>query len=70
MENNATANEETVVAEELTVEEQLTVDFSSKRKDKFLRLFAEFENYKRRTTKSVLKLKQQTKSFISYASCT
>jgi molecular chaperone GrpE (heat shock protein) len=29
-------------------------------------LFAEFENYKRRTTKSVLNcLKQQTKSFIS-----
>jgi molecular chaperone GrpE len=39
-------------AEELTVEE-LTVDLANK-KDKFLRLFAEFENYKRRTTKSVL----------------
>jgi hypothetical protein len=31
MENNATANEETVVVEELTVEEQLTVDLAKKR---------------------------------------
>jgi molecular chaperone GrpE len=55
MENNATANEETVVAEELTVEEQLTVDLANE-KDKFLRLFAEFENYKRRTTKERIEL--------------
>lgn len=36
--------------EEITKEEQLAQDLVSER-DKFLRLFAEFENYKRRTTK-------------------
>ena len=44
--------EETTKKEEtsLTVEEQLREDLA-KEKDKFLRLFAEFENYKRRTSK-------------------
>ncbi len=37
-------------AEELSEEEQLKADLE-KEKDKFLRLFAEFENYKRRTSK-------------------
>lgn len=43
---------ETVVetVEELSIEEQLTKDLASE-KDKYIRLFAEFENYKRRTTK-------------------
>jgi molecular chaperone GrpE len=41
---------EVEAAVELTVEEQLQEDLS-KEKDKFLRLFAEFENYKKRTTK-------------------
>ncbi len=36
--------------EELTEEEQLREDLA-KEKDKFLRLFAEFENFKRRTSK-------------------
>lgn len=49
---NETANEVTV---ELTVEEQLTADLEQE-KDKFLRLFAEFENYKRRTTKERIEL--------------
>jgi len=40
---------------ELTVEEQLTADLAQE-KDKFLRLFAEFENYKRRTTKERIEL--------------
>ncbi|WP_173837399.1 nucleotide exchange factor GrpE [Flavobacterium sp. 14A] len=53
IENNA--NEEQVVTEELTVEEQLTRDLTQE-KDKFLRLFAEFENYKRRTTKERIEL--------------
>jgi molecular chaperone GrpE len=53
IENNATAEE--VVVEELTVEEQLTKDLAQE-KDKFLRLFAEFENYKRRTTKERIEL--------------
>ncbi len=44
------ANGEQLIVEELSVEEQLTKDLATE-KDKFLRLFAEFENYKRRTTK-------------------
>ncbi|AOR29110.1 heat shock protein GrpE [Formosa sp. Hel1_33_131] len=49
---NETATEPTV---ELSVEEQLTADLAQE-KDKFLRLFAEFENYKRRTTKERIEL--------------
>jgi molecular chaperone GrpE len=44
LDNNA--SEEQVVADELSVEDQLTQDLYE-RKDKYLRLFAEFENYKR-----------------------
>ena len=36
--------------EEISREEQLSQDLASE-KDKFLRLFAEFENFKRRTAK-------------------
>ena len=39
----------------LSVEEQLQLDLATE-KDKFLRLFAEFENYKRRTSKERLDL--------------
>ncbi|OCB78033.1 nucleotide exchange factor GrpE [Flavobacterium crassostreae] len=53
LENNT--NQEQVVTEELTLEEQLTRDLTQE-KDKFLRLFAEFENYKRRTTKERIEL--------------
>ena len=53
LENNA--NEEQVIVEELSVEEQLSQDLA-KEKDKYLRLFAEFENYKRRTTKERIEL--------------
>jgi molecular chaperone GrpE len=43
--------DETVATEiELPLEEQLAKDLAAE-KDKYLRLFAEFENYKRRTTK-------------------
>jgi molecular chaperone GrpE len=49
---NETVVEPTV---ELSVEEQLTADLVQE-KDKFLRLFAEFENYKRRTTKERIEL--------------
>ncbi|MFT5713629.1 MAG: molecular chaperone GrpE [Flavobacterium sp.] len=52
LENNS--NEE-VVADELSVEEQLSLDLA-KEKDKYLRLFAEFENYKRRTSKERIEL--------------
>ena len=49
------ANGEQLIVEELTLEEQLTQDLA-REKDKFLRLFAEFENYKRRTAKERIDL--------------
>nr|WP_314866185.1 nucleotide exchange factor GrpE [uncultured Flavobacterium sp.] len=49
------ANEEQESIEELPVEEQLALDLAAE-KDKFLRLFAEFENYKRRTSKERIEL--------------
>ena len=42
-------------AKEVSKEEQLEADLQQE-KDKFLRLFAEFENYKRRTSKERLEL--------------
>lgn len=51
----ANADAEQIVVEELSVEEQLTQDLASE-KDKHLRLFAEFENYKRRTSKERMEL--------------
>lgn len=39
----------------LTIEQQLQEDLTNE-KDKFLRLFAEFENYKKRTTKERIEL--------------
>ena len=41
--------------EELTVEEQLQAEVKQE-KDKFLRLFAEFENYKKRTSRERIEL--------------
>jgi len=49
------ANGEQLIVDELSVEEQLAQDLA-KEKDKFLRLFAEFENYKRRTSKERIEL--------------
>src|SRR5688572_14505283 len=55
-ENEAATKPEGVAsAEELTAEEKLEEDLA-KEKDKFLRLFAEFENYKKRTSKERLDL--------------
>lgn len=51
---NEELNIETQV-EEQTVEEQLKGNLD-KEKDKFMRLFAEFENYKRRTSKERIEL--------------
>ncbi|MCK7591544.1 nucleotide exchange factor GrpE [Subsaxibacter sp. CAU 1640] len=48
-------NEQAEQKEEQSVEEQLKEDLG-KEKDKFLRLFAEFENYKRRTSKERIEL--------------
>ena len=53
LENNTTG--EQIIVEELSIEEQLTKDLAAE-KDKFLRLFAEFENYKRRTAKERMEL--------------
>nr|WP_294779863.1 nucleotide exchange factor GrpE [uncultured Flavobacterium sp.] len=53
LENNA--NGEQLIVEELSVEEQLAKDLAQE-KDKFLRLFAEFENYKKRTSKERMEL--------------
>lgn len=52
--NIETTNVEENVSE-LTVEEQLKEEVA-KEKDKFLRLFAEFENYKRRTSREKLEM--------------
>ncbi|WP_353779479.1 nucleotide exchange factor GrpE [Winogradskyella sp. 3972H.M.0a.05] len=53
--DTATAEAEAQAKEELTVEEQLQEDLA-KEKDKFMRLFAEFENYKKRTSKERIEL--------------
>ncbi len=55
-ESNADATVEGIPsAEELTEEQKLREDVA-KEKDKFLRLFAEFENYKKRTSKERMDL--------------
>lgn len=46
---------QTEAVEEVSVEEKLTQELA-KEKDQFLRLFAEFENYKRRTSKERIDL--------------
>ena len=53
--NNTESTNEQNQNTELTVEEQLKEDLA-KEKDKFLRLFAEFENYKRRTSREKLEM--------------
>lgn len=50
---NQVENQENIT--ELSVEEQLKEELATE-KDKFLRLFAEFENYKKRTTKERIEL--------------
>ncbi|GAA3618433.1 nucleotide exchange factor GrpE [Flavivirga jejuensis] len=52
---NETVEVEEQVIEEQTVEEKLETELKQE-KDKFLRLFAEFENYKRRTSKERIEL--------------
>jgi molecular chaperone GrpE len=54
-EGSSLGNENNEKGEELSAEEQLQADLN-KEKDKFLRLFAEFENYKRRTSKERMDL--------------
>jgi len=52
---DATAEQGVPSAEELSAEEKLSEELA-KEKDKFLRLFAEFENYKKRTSKERIDL--------------
>ena len=54
-ENQEQYEEEGDSSEEMTVEDELGEELA-KEKDKFLRLFAEFENYKRRTSKERMEL--------------
>lgn len=53
--NTATLEDNQEVVNELTLEEQHKEDLA-KEKDKFMRLFAEFENYKKRTSKERMDL--------------
>ncbi len=55
LEGAATATAETEQKEDKSVEEQLQDQLVAE-KDKFMRLFAEFENYKKRTTKERIEL--------------
>lgn len=55
VENDEKGKDNEAETPELTEEEKLKEDLQ-KEKDKFLRLFAEFENYKRRTSKERLEL--------------
>ncbi|SHI38828.1 molecular chaperone GrpE [Mesonia phycicola] len=55
IEDVESAEEQSENVEELSVEEKLREEVE-KEKDKFLRLFAEFENYKRRTSKERIEL--------------
>ena len=54
-ENSVENEEQNIEQEEVSVEDQLREDLA-KEKDKFLRLFAEFENYKKRTSKERMDL--------------
>ena len=55
-ENEQIENEEIQPeTQEISVEEQLKKELSQE-KDKFLRLFAEFENYKKRTSRERIEL--------------
>jgi len=55
LEKNANGEQLIIEEEELSIEDQLKNDLAAE-KDKYLRLFAEFENYKRRTSKERLEL--------------
>lgn len=54
-EPRSVAEEQIELEEEISIEEKLREDLD-KEKDRFLRLFAEFENYKRRTSKERMDL--------------
>lgn len=55
LENENVAENQEITNPEMTAEEKLQEDLATE-KDKFLRLFAEFENYKKRTSKERIEL--------------
>jgi molecular chaperone GrpE len=55
LENENVAENQEITNPEMTAEEKLQEDLAAE-KDKFLRLFAEFENYKKRTSKERIEL--------------
>lgn len=55
IEDVETTTADAIVEESLSEEEKLQQDLATE-KDKFMRLFAEFENYKKRTTKERIEL--------------
>ena len=59
-------NEEQIPVEELSVEEKLTQELAVE-KDKFLRLYAEYENFKRRTAKERIELFKTANQDVLYA---
>jgi molecular chaperone GrpE len=61
-----TTNEEQVPVEEIPVEERLTMELAAE-KDKFLRLFAEFDNFKRRNAKERIELYKTANQDVLYA---
>lgn len=53
---NEAENEEVVEEEEMSVEEKLQLELAEQ-KDKFIRLYSEFENYRRRTAKETVEIR-------------
>ena len=61
-----TTNEEQVPVEEIPVEQRLTEELAAE-KDKFLRLFAEFDNFKRRNAKERIELFKTANQDVLYS---
>lgn len=55
--NEISADEETVMSKEIDDSQKLKKELEEQ-KDKYIRLFAEFDNYKRRTSKEAIELRQ------------
>lgn len=55
--NEISSNEEAISSEEIDTAQKLKTELEEQ-KDKYIRLFAEFDNYKRRTSKEAIELRQ------------
>lgn len=55
--NEVSADEEAVISKEMDDSQKLKKELEEQ-KDKYIRLFAEFDNYKRRTSKEAIELRQ------------